>query len=77
MQLIFKEIPFLSYSVPSNRYAKLMKKEDFVLDRRNLIYFNLYVIICSAEVHDIILACISLDESVKVTKFVTVSGQRL
>jgi hypothetical protein len=54
----------------------MFDQEDFVLDRRNL-NFNLYVIICSAEIHDIILACISLDESVKVTKFVTVSGQRL
>jgi hypothetical protein len=49
----------------------MFDQEDFVLDRRNLIYFNLYVITCSAEVHDIIIACISLDESVKVTKFVT------
>ena len=55
----------------------MFDQEDFVFDRRNLIFFNLYVIICSAEVHDIILAYISLDESVKVTKFVTVSGQRL
>jgi hypothetical protein len=30
----------------------MFDQEDFVLDRRNIIYFNLYVIICSAEVHD-------------------------